>query len=159
MEPFDTLDRIRLKDAHTIEDVEELHSLTKSYPETPELWDRLGDIMQICNAEIPIQESIDCYKRAVECDPTFASAYESLGWALDSFFDDFENARKNFELAITHGGGDSARIGLARVLSQMGRATEANLRLSECDDKTRTDWIEMSQEIRDGIWSREDRTA
>lgn len=160
MEPFDTIDRIRLKDRHTIEDVRELRTLTESYPTEPELWDVLGDVMQICEAEIPIEESINCYKQALECDPTFASAYASLGWALDSHFDDFENARQHFELAIEYGGGDSARIGLARVLAQMGETVEANQCLMECDDKNREDWIEMSSEIREGIWySRDDQTA
>ncbi len=93
--------------------------------------------MQICNSEIPIQESIKCYRQALECDPTFASAYESLGWALDSYFSDFKNARRNFELAIENGAGDSARIGLARVLAQMGETVIANQSLAECDDKTR----------------------
>jgi tetratricopeptide (TPR) repeat protein len=160
MEPFDTIDRIRLQDRHTFEDVQELRSLSESYPTEPEIWDVLGDVMQICDSEIPIQESIDCYRQALECDPTFASAYESLGWALDSYFNDFANARQNFELAIEHGSGDSARIGLARVLAQMGETFRANQCLADCDDKNRRDWIEMSTEIREGLWySGDDSTA
>lgn len=152
MEPFDTIDQIRLKDAHTIEDVLELRALSQTYPEEPELWDVLGDVMQICDAEISIDESMDCYKRALECDPTFASTYASLGWALDSYFNDFANAKNYFELAIEHGYGDSARIGLARVLAQMGETVRANQSLAECHDKTRADWIEMSRDIREGLW-------
>lgn len=160
MEPFDTIDRIRLKERYTIEDVRDLRMLAESYPSEPELWDFLGDVMQICDAEFPIGESIACYKKALECDSTFASAYESLGWALDSYFDDFASARINFELAIAHGGGDSARIGLARVLAQMGKAVEANQRLHECEDKSHKDWLEMSREIREGFWcSRGERMA
>ncbi|MCU0712334.1 MAG: tetratricopeptide repeat protein [Pirellula sp.] len=159
MEPFDTIDRIRLKDRHAFEDVQELRSLTISFPMEPELWDVLGDIMQICDSEIPIQESVKCYRQALKCDPTYASAYESLGWALDSHFNDFDNARRNFEIAISYGAGDSARIGLARVLAQMGETVDANQSLAECDDKTRADWIEMSREIREGLWySGDDKT-
>lgn len=88
----------------------------------------------------------------MECDPTFASAYESLGWVLDSYFDDFIAARRNFELAIAYGAGDSAKIGLARVLAQMGEVVNANQILAECEDKTRDDWIEMSREVREGLW-------
>jgi hypothetical protein len=160
MEPFDTIDRVRLKDAHTIEDVSELRALTETHSTEPELWDLLGDVMQICDAEIPIQESINCYKRALQCDPTFASAYASLGWLLDSYFDDFQNAKMNFELAINYGCGDSARIGLARVFAQMGKIVEANQQLLECDDKTCEDWNEMSREIREGMWyTGDDRMA
>lgn len=152
MELYDTIDRIRLKERQTIEDVRDLRTLADAYPSVPELWDILGDVMQICDAEIPIGESIACYKKALECDPTFASTYESLGWALDSYFDDFSGARINFELAITHGGGDSARIGLARVLAQTDKAVEAIQQLDECEDKTRKDWLDMSREIREGTW-------
>lgn len=152
MEPYETIDRIRLKERQTIEDVRDLRTLADLSPAVPELWDLLGDVMQICDAEIPIGESIACYKKALECDPTFASAYESLGWALDSYFDDFSGARINFELAITHGGGDSARIGLARVLAQMGKAVEAIQQLDECVDQSRQDWLDMSREMREGIW-------
>lgn len=152
MEPFDTIGRIRAKEDHTIVDVEELRSLAKLYPTEPELWDVLGDVMQVCDADIPIEESIHCYRKAVECDSTFASAYASLGWAFDSYLDEFEAARRYFEMSIKYGGGDTARIGLARVLAQIGDSAEAIRQLAECDDKTRADWIEMSQEIREGIW-------
>ena len=158
MQPFDTIDRIQVKDTHTIEDVLELRALSETHSTEPELWDFLGDVMQICDEEIPIQESIHCYKRALECDPTFASAYASLGWLLDSYFDDFQNAKMNFELAIKYGCGDSARIGLARVFAQMGKAVEAHQQLLECVDQTSLDWIEMSREIREGLWyTRDDR--
>lgn len=72
MEPFNTIDRIRSTDRHSIDDVEELRELTKSYPNEPELWDFLGDVMQICDAEIPIQDSIECYRNALRCNPGVA---------------------------------------------------------------------------------------
>lgn len=34
----------------------------------------------------------------------------------------------------------------------MGDAVKANKQLLQCDDQTRDDWIEMSREIREGIW-------
>ena len=152
MEPFDTIDLIRLQDSYSNNDIEELISLTHVHPNEPELWDVLGDIMQTCKEDRPIEDSLKCYNKALECDNSFAAAYESIGWALDTYFDDFDGAEKNFLLALKHGAGDTARIGLSRVLAQTGRANAAMNCLDDCHDQTRSDLVEMRREIAEGIW-------
>jgi tetratricopeptide (TPR) repeat protein len=92
---------------------------------------------------------------AIEYDDTYAPAYESLGWVLDAFQDDFENAAKYFRLALQHGAGDTARIGLARVLAQTGKTNEAINCLNECRDQTSAEVVKMRQEICEGLWHSE----
>jgi tetratricopeptide (TPR) repeat protein len=152
MEPFETIDRIRNHDSYSARDVEDLTSLTQVYPDEPELWDVLGDVMQACNEDRPIEDSMKCYIKALECDESYAPAYESIGWALDAYFDDFDGAEKNFLLALQHSAGDTARIGLSRVLAQTGRDIAATNYLNDCHDQTRSDLIEMRREIAEGIW-------
>lgn len=152
MEPFDTIDRIRKQDTYSSKDIEELRALAILHPDEPEQWDFLGDIMQACDEALPIEHSMDCYNRAIECDETYAPAYESIGWTLDSYFDDFAGAEKNFLLALQHGSGDSARIGLSRVLAQTGRIEAALDNLALCEDQSRSAVIDMRREIVEGVW-------
>ena len=154
IEPFDSIDRIRAKDVYTEEDIALLRGLTETYPNEPELWDFLGDLMQICKSHYPIEESMDCYRRAIECDRTYAPAHESLGWALDTYFDEFEESTRNFLLALEYGSGDSCRLGLARVLAQTGKTDVAILQLNQCNDQTMSDVINLRREIEGGIWGR-----
>ena len=97
---------------------------------------------------------MDCYRRAIVSDPTYAPAYESMGWALDTFFDHFDESSQNFRHALVYGAGDSCRVGLARVLAQTGKAEEAVNQLDQCKDQTNPDVIKLRQEIEDGIWGR-----
>jgi len=152
MEPFDTIDRIRIRDKYSVSDIRELQSLAQFHSDEPELWDLIGDVMQACDEDRPIEESIACYNRAIDCDKTYAPAYESIGWVLDTYFNDFDGAEKNFLVALQHGASDTARIGLSRVLAQTGRITEAIAYLDSCDDQTRRDVTEMRREIVEGIW-------
>jgi tetratricopeptide (TPR) repeat protein len=152
MEPFDTIDRIRIQDNYTSQDIRELKSLTQFHPNEPELWDVLGDIIQACDEDRPIEESIACYKRAIECEVTYAPAYESIAWAMDTYFNDFDGAENNFLTALQHGASDTARIGLSRVLAQRGRTNEAIAYLDSCQDQTHPDVTEMRRQIVEGIW-------
>jgi tetratricopeptide (TPR) repeat protein len=153
MEPFDLIDQLRNKDCHTKSDVESLRRMSEGYPDCPELWDVLGDLQQICvDHEYEIDESVACYRKAIACDPQYAPAHVSLGYAYDTYFDDFANAAEHFRLAIAFGAGDTARIGLARVLAQLGDADAAVAELDGCSDLEHVDVLELRREISKGLW-------
>lgn len=153
MEPFDLIDELRDKDRHTRADVERLRQMSERHSDFPELWDLLGDIQQICvDHEYRIDESVSCYRKAIDCDPQYAPAHVSLGYAYDTYLDDFANAAEHFRLAIAFGAGDTARIGLARVLAQLGDADGANAELDKCSDQQHGDVLEVRREISEGLW-------
>lgn len=153
MEPFDLIDELRDKDRHMRSDVDSLRQMSERHPDCPELWDVLGDIQQICvDHECGIDESIACYQKAIDCDPQYAPAHVSLGYAYDTYFDDFANAAEHFRLAIAFGAGDTARIGLARVLAQLGDSDAAIAELDICSDQDQDAFLELRREIGEGLW-------
>lgn len=153
MEPFDTIDHVRQLSRHTRADVERLRAVADVHPDSAELWDVLGDVMRLCtDGRYTIEESIACYNHAVKADPGYATAYESLGYAYDTYFDDFDRAAEYFRLAVSKGGGDTARIGLARVFAQLGDSALANAELDACTDQDQPDVRELRREIAAGIW-------
>lgn len=156
MEPFDTIDHIRDKSGPTEKDIQELRSLTLNYPRHPELGVCLGDMMQLSSSDYPIEESLRCYHQAIACDPAHADAYEELAWAYDTYTEDFENAERYFRLAIEKGGGDSCRVGLARVYAQLSKNNAALLELDCCKDQNHPDVVSMRSEVSQGIWSPRD---
>lgn len=152
-EPFDTIDEYRELDRYRRLDVERLLALSREFPNCAELYDFIGDVMQICDDDCyKIADSMNCYQQALKVDPTYAVAHESLGYAYDTYFDDFENAEKHFRQAVALGGRDSAKLGLARVLAQLGEAEEALTALATCDDSKNGKLIELRDEIKQGLW-------
>ncbi|NND96365.1 MAG: hypothetical protein HKN47_03430 [Pirellulaceae bacterium] len=153
MEPFDTIERIRALDVFTDSDVQQVRKLTDEHPDVAELWDFLGDVIQLSHAgDMPTAESMICYQRAIQCDPSYYVAHESLAFYHD-LFDEFDVALRHFRLALEHGAGDTARIGAARILEQLGRSDEAQQELNGCVDQQSAPIIELRREIADGLWA------
>ena len=153
VEPFDTIDAYRTFDRCGLREVKHLRALTAQFPRCVELWDFLGDVMQICEEDgYRIADSIECYKKAISIDPDYAIAHESLGFAYDTYFDDFDSASRHFRHALATGGSDSAKLGLARVLAQQGRIENANAILETCTQPRSSDWFTLRDEIANGTW-------
>jgi tetratricopeptide (TPR) repeat protein len=126
VEPFDLIDELRGKHRHTRTDVNRLRQMSERNPHCAKLWDVLGDLQQVCvDHAFAIDEFLACYRKAVECDPEDATAHVSLGSTYDAHLEDFANAAKHFRIAINLGAGDTAHIGLASVLAQLGEAVYA----------------------------------
>ena len=152
MEPFDTIDRIDAKDRPTERDINALRELTEQFPDTAELWAFLGDAVgPPSDSELAEAEPFVCYQRAIECDPTYAPAHESAALYHD-LLSELADAERHFRAALEHGASDSARIGLARVLTQMGRSDDATLEMSRCTDQDSEELAELRSEIADGLW-------
>lgn len=154
MEPDDTIDAIRDQDRWTLADVNRLRDLTERYPDDPYLWDMLGDVSQMIDVSaVGSDFARDCYLNAVRVDPDYGQAHNSLGYWCD-IAADFPLARHHFERAIELGVGDVARIGLARVLAQMGLDDDAFRMLDSCDNSADESVSELRREIADGLWGR-----
>lgn len=152
-EPFDTIEEYRELDRYSKLDVERLLALSCKFPKCAQLWDFIGDVMQICDEDgYMIADAMNCYNQAIIADPDYAIAHESLGYAYDTYFDDFENAEKHFRRALDLGAGDDVKIGLARVLAQQDRTTEANDLLAACDERDTPKWNSLRDEIEQGVW-------
>ena len=155
MEPFDTIEELRRKDDYDESDITRLRALTNSNSNVADLWDFLGDVIHLVHfatgADVPSAEPLTCYQNAIKCDPSHAKAHESIGYYRD-LFDEWDDSEKHFRLAIKCGGGDSALIGLARVLEQLGRHADAQNVLNDCIDQEGAKLVELRSEIDDGLW-------
>lgn len=147
MTPYALIEELSEKEEFTAADLKRVEAMLKRYPKSAELWDYYGDLMQMCSEEFPIERSQECYEKAIQCYPTFASAHESLGHLYDAYLDDFPKAEACFLRAIEFGAGDSARVGLARVFSQTDREAAARKQLDLCEEQANQDVLELRAEI------------
>jgi hypothetical protein len=152
MEPDDTIDAIRSQDRWTSADVDRLRDLSGDFPDDPYLWDTLGDVSQMTDSSaVGNGFALNCYLNAVRADPDYGPAHNSLGYWHD-IAAEFLLAKHHFERAIELGVGDVARVGLARVLAQMGCSDDASATLDSCDDPAGDSVVELRREIAEGVW-------
>ncbi len=151
MEPDDTIDAVRSKDAWSHADVDCLRDLAKQFPGDPYLWDVLGDVSQMVDqSAIGNEYSLRCYLNAIAADPKYGPAHNSLGHWYD-IAEDYPKAKHHFEIAIDLGVGDPARIGLAQILAQMGFDNDAYAILDDCDDASVERVAQVRREIADRL--------
>lgn len=150
MTPSQLIEELSEKEEYTAADLKRVEAMLKRFPKSAELWDYYGDLMQMSTEEFPIEQSQECYEKAIQCYPTFASAHESLGHLYDAYLDDFAKAEASFLRAIDFGAGDSARVGLARVFAQTEREAAAIKQLDLCEDQASADVLELRAEIEEG---------
>lgn len=147
MTPYQLIEELSEKEAYTAADLNRVDAMLKRYPKSAELWEYYGDLMQMSEDEYPVEKSQECYEKAIQCYPTFASAHESMGHLHSAYFEDFSKAEACFRRAIEYGAGDSAHVGLARVLAQTDRVPAALKELDLCDDQASPDVIETRADI------------
>ncbi len=113
--------------------VGEVNQAVQTYPRSAKLWNLLGDLIHLIAislrsgefADLPTDfDELDCYRRAIQIDDTYAEAWESIGFVLD-IKDKLKTAKRAFLKAIEHEGSAYCYAGLARVEAQLGRRTEA----------------------------------
>ncbi|RYG57182.1 hypothetical protein EON80_28565 [bacterium] len=98
-----------------------------AYPQSSKLWCMRGDLIQLGETESRYQlsDSLESCRRAIAVDPTFAEAYESVGYYFDVIEEDFPLSEDAFRQAVKLGAGKDSFIGLARVVAEQGRYEEA----------------------------------
>lgn len=77
------------------------------------------------DANYELEDALKSYKRSIEIDPLNAEAYESIGYYEDVIMDNQASAESPFRKAIELGAGRDSYYGLARVLAELNRTTEA----------------------------------
>jgi tetratricopeptide (TPR) repeat protein len=143
-------------------DVEVLELMEKAvndYPDNAELWCWRGDLIQMAslNTNYELEDALKSYKRALEIDPLNAEAFESIGYYEDAIMDNPTSAESPFRKAIELGAGRDSYYGLARVLAELNRATEALEVISpkNCPYYETKEILEIKTEIKEGIYGSE----
>jgi tetratricopeptide (TPR) repeat protein len=131
----------------------------QAFPEAPELWCMRGHLIELAPEDysVPLAEAGNCYRKAAELDPEYADAWESLGYYLDNYDEDLDEAEGAFRRAVESGGDADSYIGLARVLAQKGEKAAALQALSapDCAFADEQGVQDMLDEIEEGLWSPE----
>lgn len=98
-----------------------------TFPKSAQLWCIRGDLIQLApiEAQYELADALLSYQTAIEIDPLFAEAYESIGYYYDVIEEDFAISEAAFRKAIELGGGMHSYFGLARVLAEQGKLDEA----------------------------------
>lgn len=97
-----------------------------AFPRSPKLlciWGDLNRLVENRLIEGPdsvLDASLRAYEKAAALDPSFAEAWESIGYFLDVHAGDLAGAEAAFSRAVDLGGGDDSVIGLARTRAELG---------------------------------------
>jgi hypothetical protein len=69
-----------------------------AFPLSPKLWVIRGDLLQMGpeDCSYPLEESLVCYKRAIEIDPLFAEAWEEAAHFYSAVLSDEAAAAAHF---------------------------------------------------------------
>jgi tetratricopeptide (TPR) repeat protein len=69
------------------------------FPQSAKLWVIRGDLLQLAREDCPypLEESLSCYKKAIEIDPQCADARESAAHFYDAVMRDRDAAALCFE--------------------------------------------------------------
>ena len=139
----------------TTEDIRSIYDFLELHPTSARLWNFCGDTIQLSDSDSYTQEDVkQCYESAIKVSPDDAEGFESLGFWHD-LYGDLQLAVENFKQAIRRTDSDEPRLGIARVLAQLGQKENALIELQRCSDQMAADLIRLRDEIVDDIWSPE----
>jgi Tfp pilus assembly protein PilF len=67
------------------------------HPFSARLWTMRGCLLQLASdASYPLNESAQCFKRAIRLDPSYADAYDEMGHFLDAVMGNPRKAKRYF---------------------------------------------------------------
>ena len=136
-------------------DIEQIQTFLLQKSESARLWNFCGDAIQMSDSDTD-RYSLDdarlCYETAIDKFPNDPEGYESLGFWHDCF-GTFDRAKHYFTQAIDRTDSETPRLGLARVLAQMGHRDEGLAILATCPDQDSLDLKILRDEIHSGNWS------
>ena len=86
-------------DEVSLETIARAGDAVQAFPLSPKLWVIRGDLLQLGpgDSPYPLEESLVCYRRAIEIDPRFAEAWESAAHFYDAVLGDEEAAAPYFK--------------------------------------------------------------
>jgi len=131
----------------------EVETLLQRSPDSAVLWRLRGHLLQLSTGDSrTLASARESYERAIALDPSSANAHLSLAEFIDGVEDDPAAAEAHFRNALLRGAGTDAKLGLARVLAQLGRTTEALQELSSPQLAANEDAAELRDEIHAGLY-------
>ena len=140
-----------------VEVLELMENAVADYPDSAKFWCWRGDLIQMASLEAgyELDDALKSYERALEIEPSNAEAYESIGYYEDVIMSNSASAESPFRKAIELGAGRDSYYGLARVLAELNRTTEAlEVVSSENCPYFETEEIqEIKSEIEEGLWN------
>jgi tetratricopeptide (TPR) repeat protein len=140
-----------------VEVLELMEKAVAEHPDSAKLWCWRGDLIQIASLEAgyELDDALKSYERALEIDPLNAEAYESIGYYEDVIMSNSASAESPFRKAIELGAGRDSYYGLARVLAELSRNTEALEVISSenCPYYETAEIQEIKTEIEEGVWN------
>jgi tetratricopeptide (TPR) repeat protein len=140
-----------------VEVLELMEKAVADYPDNDELWCWRGDLIQMASLEAnyELDDALKSYKRALEINPSNAEAYESVGCYEDAIMSNPASAESSFRKAIELGAGQDSYYGLARVLAELNRNTEALevISLKSCPYYETVEIQKLKTEIQEGVWN------
>ena len=73
----------------------------RAFPRSSPLWVIRGNLLELGAEEcsLPLEESLVCYKKAIEIDPQFAEAWEEAGYFYHNVLNDEATAKPYFQEA------------------------------------------------------------
>jgi len=82
-----------------------------------------------------IEQAIEVFEAILKEDPKFGKAYNHLGWVFETKMRDYENAEKNYKLALEHSPTYTAVYkNYAILLSTLGRFDDLKSLLEKAKD-------------------------
>ena len=82
-----------------------------------------------------IEIAIESFESIIKEDPTFGKAYNHMGWIFETKFRDYENAEKNYKLALEHAPNYTAIYkNYSILLSTLGRFDDLKQLLEKAKD-------------------------
>ena len=139
-----------------VEVLELMENAVADYPDNAELWCWRGDLIQMASLEAnyELEDALKSYQRALEVNPSNAEAYESIGYYEDAIMSNPTSGEIPFRKAIELGAGRDSYYGLARVLAELNRNTEALEVVSpeNCPYSETEEIQEIKTEIEEGVW-------
>lgn len=148
---------IRVKDSADTGTMRLVEEAVGEHPGSSSLWCMRGDLIQTLEEgqaeEYQLEDAAESYRRGIASDPGSPECYEGLGYYFDVVDQRLEEAEAYLRQAVDLGGGPHSWMGLARVVAQRGRTSEAIALLDACPFGDREAVRELRAEIVDGIWS------
>ncbi len=85
----------------TLETLAFADQAVRDFPRSATLWVIRGNLLEMGPKEspLPLEESLVCYKKAIEIDPQFAEAWGEAGFFYHNVLDDEAAAKTYFEEA------------------------------------------------------------
>ena len=124
-----------------------------AHPSSAELWVMRGDLLVLADRG---RDARDSYEASLSLAPCDVETLESLAYLLDVSFGDVSGAEACFRRAIDFGGSPDAYAGLARLLTESDRKSEAITLLDAdaCPFVHESQVIRMKAEILEGLWDK-----